>query len=156
MPANVIRVGIGRMSGRHRFGIACIAVSAFERALPRISCGCFRPVLTDLTLYACLRFGGAPAQLVPPLPGQLRAGAHSDCGSLILAAEDRPGGLQVHNAAGEWMDVPVVPNCFIINLGDLMARWTNNAWVSTLHRVVNPPLDSGAESRRLSQIHRPT
>ena len=54
------------------------------------------------------------------------------------------------------MDVPVVPNCFIINLGDLMARWTNNAWVSTLHRVVNPRLDSGAESRRLSQIHRPT
>jgi len=100
---------------------------------------------------------GAPAQLVPPLPGQLRTGAHSGCGSLtILATEDRPGDLQVHTAAGACMDVPVVPNCFIINLGDLIVRWTNNAWVSTLHRVVNPPLDSGAESRRLSQIHCPT
>jgi len=58
----------------------------------------------------------------------------------------------VHNAAGEWVDAPVVPNCFIINLGDLMARWTNNALVSTLHRVVNPPQDSGTESRRLSLV----
>ena len=58
----------------------------------------------------------------------------------------------MHNAAGEWVDAPVVPNCFIINLGDLMARWTNNALVSTLHRVVNPPQDSGTESRRLSLV----
>jgi isopenicillin N synthase-like dioxygenase len=100
-----------------------------------------------------LRLRNYPAQLAPPLPGQLRAGAHSDYGSLtILATEDRPGGLQVRNAAGEWVEVPVVPDCFIVNLGDLMARWTNDAWVSTLHRVVNPPPDSGAESRRLSLV----
>jgi isopenicillin N synthase-like dioxygenase len=100
-----------------------------------------------------LRLRNYPAQLAPPLPGQLRAGAHSDYGSLtILATEDRPGGLQVRNAAGEWVDVPVVPDCFIVNLGDLMARWTNDAWVSTLHRVVNPPQDSGAESRHLSLV----
>ena len=100
-----------------------------------------------------LRLRNYPAQLAPPLPGQLRAGAHSDYGSLtILATEDRPGGLQVRNAAGEWVEVPVVPDCFIVNLGDLMARWTNDAWVSTLHRVANPPQDSGAESRRLSLV----
>jgi hypothetical protein len=81
---------------------------------------------------------------------QLRAEAHSDYGSLTtLATEDRPGGLQVRNAAGEWVDVPVIPDCFIVNLGDPMARWTTDARVSTFHRVVNPPQDSGAESRRL-------
>ena len=100
-----------------------------------------------------LRLRNYPAQPVAPMPGQLRAGAHSDYGSLtILAAEDRPGGLQVRNTAGEWVDVPVVPDCFIVNLGDLMARWTNDHWVSTLHRVVNPPAEAGPESRRLSLV----
>lgn len=100
-----------------------------------------------------LRVRNYPQQRVPPEPGQIRAGAHSDYGSLtILAAEDKPGGLQVCNAAGQWVNVPIVPNCFIINIGDLLARWTNDVWVSTLHRVVNPPLNAGAESRRQSLV----
>jgi isopenicillin N synthase-like dioxygenase len=100
-----------------------------------------------------LRVRNYPAQSEPPVPGQIRAGAHSDYGSLtILAAEDRPGGLQVCNAAGEWVDVPIVPDCFIINIGDLLARWTNDTWVSTLHRVVNPPADAGENSRRQSLV----
>jgi isopenicillin N synthase-like dioxygenase len=100
-----------------------------------------------------LRLRNYPVQTTPPLPGQLRAGAHSDYGSLtILATEDKPGGLQVCNAAGDWVDVPAIPGCFIVNLGDLMARWTNDAWVSTLHRVVNPPAELAAESRRQSLV----
>ena len=100
-----------------------------------------------------LRVRNYPAQLTPPLPGQIRAGAHSDYGSLtILAAEDKPGGLQVCNAAGQWVDVPIVADCFIVNIGDLMALWTNDTWVSTLHRVVNPPADAGASGRRQSLV----
>lgn len=100
-----------------------------------------------------LRVRNYPAQHVPPAPGQIRAGAHSDYGSLtILATEDKPGGLQVCNADGQWVDVPVVPGTFIINIGDLMARWTDDAWVSTLHRVVNPPAEAGADSRRQSLV----
>jgi isopenicillin N synthase-like dioxygenase len=100
-----------------------------------------------------LRIRNYPAQTVKPLPGQLRAGAHSDYGSLtILATEDKPGGLQVCTATGDWIDVPVIPGCFIVNLGDLMARWTNDAWVSTLHRVVNPPEEAGPESQRMSLV----
>lgn len=100
-----------------------------------------------------LRVRNYPAQNEPPVPGQIRAGAHSDYGSLtILAAEDKPGGLQVCNAEGKWVDVPIVPGCYIINIGDLMARWTNDAWVSTLHRVVNPPADAGENSRRQSLV----
>ena len=100
-----------------------------------------------------LRVRNYPAQLTAPAPGQIRAGAHSDYGSLtILATEDKPGGLQVCNAAGLWVDVPVAEGCFIVNIGDLMARWTNDTWVSTLHRVVNPPADAGAAARRQSLV----
>lgn len=100
-----------------------------------------------------LRVRNYPAPQVLPRPGQLRIGAHSDYGSLtILRAEDKPGGLQVCNQAGEWVDVPIVPGCFIVNLGDLMARWTNDTWVSTLHRVVNPPLALAEQSRRQSLV----
>ena len=57
------------------------------------------------------------------MPEQLRAGAHSDYDSLtILATEDKPGGLQVFNASGAWVDIPIARYCFIINIGGLMAR----------------------------------
>ncbi len=91
-------------------------------------------------------------QLVPPLPGQLRRGAHTDWGSLtILHQEDGLGGLQVLQASGgtsEWCDVPAVPGSFVVNIGDLMALWTSGRWVSTMHRVLNP--ERGNPSSRLS------
>lgn len=78
----------------------------------------------------------------PPDPAQLRAGAHSDYGALTIlskpTAEPGAGGLQVQNKLGEWRDVDPPPGCFVVNLGDLMARWTNDTWVSTVHRVVVP------------------
>ena len=100
-----------------------------------------------------LRVRNYPAPAETPEPGQLRAGAHSDYGSLtILKTEDRPGGLQVLGKDGAWLDVPHLPGCFVVNIGDMLARWTNDRWVSTLHRVVNPPPDRLAESRRQSVV----
>lgn len=91
-----------------------------------------------------------PEQKTPPVEGQLRAGAHTDYGSLTLVhQENAPGGLQVYTEE-EWLDVPFVPNTFVVNIGDLMAEWTNDRWVSTLHRVVNPPADRALGSGRLS------
>lgn len=86
----------------------------------------------------------------PPKPGQMRAGAHTDYGSLtILLADNAPGGLQIF-LNDEWIPVKAPPNSFIINLGDLMQRWTNDKWVSTLHRVVPPPPDCEGSTRRQS------
>ena len=99
-----------------------------------------------------------PAPAAPPEPGQLRAGAHTDYGTLtILRAENVVGGLQVQTRAGEWVDVSVPPEAFVVNLGDMLMRWTNDRWRSTLHRVVNPPLSAGAASRRqsLAFFHNP-
>lgn len=91
-----------------------------------------------------------PVQTEPPRPGQLRRGAHSDYGSMtILHQNAAPGGLQVLAKEGTWLDVPYRPETFIVNLGDLLARWTNDRWVSTMHRVVNPPADQ-ADTDRVS------
>mgnify|MGYP003138744270 CR=1 FL=1 len=79
-----------------------------------------------------------PAIAAPPAPGQLRRGEHSDWGSLTILYTDGEPGLQIRSPAGVWEDVPVVPGAFVINLGDLMARWTNGRWTSTTHRVVVP------------------
>lgn len=99
-----------------------------------------------------------PNQVEEPEPSQLRAGAHSDYGSLtIVRAEDKPGGLQVCNKAGEWMTVPIAPQSFVVNIGDLMMQWTNDEWISTLHRVVNPPREKAGDSLRQSLVffHQP-
>jgi isopenicillin N synthase-like dioxygenase len=90
-----------------------------------------------------------PALTQRPEPGQLRLGAHTDYGSLTLLYQDAtPGGLQI-SRDGVWVDAPHVPGAFIVNIGDLMARWTNDRWVSTLHRVQNPA-DGRYEVPRLS------
>ena len=99
-----------------------------------------------------------PELSAPPLPGQLRAGAHTDYGTLtILRAEDRPGGLEISRGGDQWLKAPVIADSFVVNIGDMMARWTNDRWRSTLHRVAAPPADAQGPTRRLSLIffHQP-
>lgn len=100
---------------------------------------------------SALRLLNYPEVDTPPEPGQLRAGAHSDYGSLtILRQEDSPGGLEVLGLDGNWVKVPALPDSFVINIGDLMQRWTNDRWKSTLHRVAVPPPQPGRPTRRQS------
>ena len=85
-----------------------------------------------------------PAQPEPPPPGALRCGAHTDFGShTILLADDSPGGLQVRGRDGGWIDVKPPADSFVVNIGDLMMTWTNDRWLSNLHRVANPPAGTG-------------
>jgi isopenicillin N synthase-like dioxygenase len=98
-----------------------------------------------------MRLNYYPAQSAPPRAGQLRASAHTDYGGFtILSGEDVPGGLQVRTRAGEWVDVRTEPRSLVVNIGDLLMRWTNDRWLSNLHRVVNPPSTGAASVPRLS------
>ncbi len=98
-----------------------------------------------------MRLNFYPEQTSAPKPGQLRAGAHTDYGTFtILNGENVPGGLQVQTKGGGWIDVETDPQSFVVNIGDLLMRWTNDRWVSNTHRVVNPPATLAARAKRLS------
>ena len=90
--------------------------------------------------------GGTPAE-----PGQLRAGAHSDYGTLtLLRQDDAPGGLEVLATDDSWVAVPAVDGAYVVNIGDALERWTNGRWRSTLHRVVLPPAGVNRSTERQS------
>ena len=84
------------------------------------------------------------------LPGQLRAGSHTDFGTLTILAIGRgQSGLQIKLPSADWTDVVPADDQLVVNIGDMMARWTNDRWRSTLHRVVNPPpMRSGGGQRQ--------
>ncbi len=69
-------------------------------------------------------------------PGRVRAGAHSDYGSLTLLLQDQVGGLEVRSLEGQWLPAPTLADTLVVNTGDLLERWTNHEFVSTQHRVV--------------------
>ncbi len=78
-----------------------------------------------------------------PQPGQIRAGAHSDYGTLTLLFQDSVGGLEVLSAQGDWISAPSIPGAMLINTGDLTERWSNGVFRSTKHRVGLPQGEPG-------------
>jgi len=74
-----------------------------------------------------------------PTPGQQRMGPHTDYGILTILHADRVPGLEIVGPDGAWHPVMPPAGAFLVNLGDLLAEWTNDRWRSTLHRVVPPP-----------------
>jgi isopenicillin N synthase-like dioxygenase len=71
-----------------------------------------------------------------PKAAEVGIGAHTDYESFTLLWQSQPG-LQVQNRAGHWIEAPPIPGTFLINIGDMMMRWTNELFVSTPHRVLN-------------------
>ncbi|KAI1494822.1 hypothetical protein F5X96DRAFT_676274 [Biscogniauxia mediterranea] len=76
-------------------------------------------------------------------PGQVRAGAHSDYGSITLLFQDSRGGLQVQSPTGVFVDATPIEDTVVVNAGDLLARWSNDSIKSTIHQVVEPPSGDG-------------
>jgi len=69
--------------------------------------------------------------------GSIGAYPHSDYGVMTLLAQDPSGGLELQKLDGSWIGAPYIPGTLVANIGDLMARWTNDVYRSNLHRVVN-------------------
>ncbi|BDZ63757.1 isopenicillin N synthase family dioxygenase [Agromyces mangrovi Wang et al. 2018] len=94
-----------------------------------------------------------PAGTDVRLDGDLTGmGEHTDYGIVTVLWADRVRGLQVLGTDGGWHDVSPDPGALLINLGDLTARWTNERWMSTLHRV-KPPIVGGTIERRRSAAY---
>jgi len=93
----------------------------------------------------------------PPLKGDehpdaVRSSAHEDINLITLLIGASYPGLQAKSAAGEWIPVNAEATQIVVNVGDMLQRLTNHRFVSTTHRVVNPPKDAkqGDSSRRYS------
>jgi isopenicillin N synthase-like dioxygenase len=80
------------------------------------------------------------------------ASAHTDKGIITLLLNDRNGGLHVQAADGQWIDAPPREGALIVNIGQLMTRWTNGRFRSAVHRVINL---TGGERYSIPQFHHP-
>ncbi len=89
-----------------------------------------------------------------PSPGarlekdQLGMGAHTDYGIVTVLWADQVPGLEIHGADGNWHPVMPADGALLVNLGDATARWTNDEWISTLHRVAAPRVNGVLVPRR--------
>ncbi|NND90649.1 MAG: isopenicillin N synthase family oxygenase [Granulosicoccus sp.] len=101
---------------------------------------CERPISRASFVYY-------PPQAQTAPPGQFGVGAHTDFGVLTVLCQDDVGGLQVRDVTGNWLIAPPVEGTLVVNVGDLLSRWTDGAYKSTPHRVIN---SSGR--RRLSLV----
>lgn len=97
---------------------------------------------------ACIDYRPGPDGEEAVTDGQLRMGAHSDYTTFTILHADPVPGLQIVDRSGRWIDVVPEPGALLLNVGDLLAMLTNDAWPSTLHRVV--PMAAGAAPIRRS------
>jgi len=121
----------------------------FARALG-LSDGFFAPYLDQTPSVMRINNYERRPEHGQPKPEQLRMGAHSDYGSLTVLLADPVPGLQIKGEDGRFHDVIPPKDGFLVNLGDLLAEWTNDRWRSTVHRVVPPPADEPGAFRRRS------
>ncbi|KAK4505376.1 hypothetical protein PRZ48_003339 [Zasmidium cellare] len=80
----------------------------------------------------------------------VRAGAHTDYGSITCLFQDMAGGLQVLSPNGNYIDAKPIEDTIVVNAGDLLARWSNDTIKSTKHRVVEPPTTANVHPARYS------
>ena len=95
--------------------------------------------------FAVIRLLHYAKEKSQPEEGVYACGAHSDYGMVTLLLTDENPGLQIYTQQGEWVDVPPRPHAFVVNLGDMLERWTNGMFRSTRHRVL-----TNADSERYS------
>jgi isopenicillin N synthase-like dioxygenase len=121
----------------------------FARSLG-MTAGYFDPFFAD-EAHITLRFLHYPAQGSGD-DEQFGQGPHTDNSFItMLAREDVPG-LAVRLPSGEWLPPPVIPGTLLVNLGNLMKRWSNDRYVSTPHGVLN---DTGTDRYSIAFFYSP-
>ncbi len=110
----------------------------------------FEPYTTHSTDTLRLNWYRRDEGTPEPVPGQQRMGAHTDYGIVTVLYSDAVPGLEVLAPDGTWVSLVPAPGAYLINIGDLMAQWTNDRWRSTLHRVVPPPSNTDGPALRRS------
>jgi isopenicillin N synthase-like dioxygenase len=131
--------------------LASVIMEIFARAL-ELSVDYFDSYITPPN--AILRFVNYPQLTKQPSSQQLRCAPHTDYGTLTIVRPDSPG-LQARDRRGIWIDVDTQPDSFVVNIGDMMQRWTNDTWISTLHQVINPVDDSNCRRQSVVFFHNP-
>ncbi|MFL9924616.1 2-oxoglutarate and iron-dependent oxygenase domain-containing protein [Herbaspirillum lusitanum] len=95
----------------------------------------FEPALrTPIATQRLLHYPPQPAKTAH---NQIGAGAHTDWGLITILAQDDIGGLEVCNADGDWVRAAPIHGSFVVNIGDLLQRWSNDLYHSNPHRVLN-------------------
>jgi isopenicillin N synthase-like dioxygenase len=127
-----------------------------ERLLPLLACAAEMPAehfnqFFRNEAHINLRFLHYPPQESDD-PEQFGQGPHTDNSFItMLAREDVPG-LAVRLPSGEWLAPPVIPGTFLVNLGNIMKRWSNDRFLSTPHGVLN---DSGKDRYSIAFFYSP-
>ena len=125
------------------------AVWPYYLAVLAVGAGLLRAVAVSLGLdpdffagYYRRPLGRGQLVFYPPHPvgtevPNFGAAPHCDFGCLTLLLQDENGGLEVMTRKDRWVAAPPIPGTLVVNIGDLLARWSNDRFRSTLHRVVN-------------------
>lgn len=86
-------------------------------------------------------------------PGQMRLGAHSDYGMCTMLLADPVPGLQILGADHLWHNIVPTPGTYVVNIGDMLAAWTNDRWRSSIHRVVPAQGHQPVHRRSFAYFH---
>ncbi|MGE0415553.1 MAG: isopenicillin N synthase family dioxygenase [Acetobacteraceae bacterium] len=124
-------------------------VTAYERAINQFCMNLLRPMALALGLPAdwfgphfqdattFLRLLHYPPQPPDSPEDAFGSAPHTDYGFLTILCQDNAGGLEVRRTDGTWLKAPPVPGTWVVNVADMLSRWTNGRWQSTPHRVKN-------------------
>ncbi len=125
------------------------AVTAYEQAMLAFCRNLLRPMALALGLPAdwfaphfarpttFLRLLHYPPQPPDSPDDAFGSAPHTDYGFLTILCQDTAGGLEVRRADGTWLKAPPIPGTWVVNVADMLHRWTNGRWQSTPHRVKN-------------------